>query len=368
MASCNEYNDRCSVNFCLFFRTLYVAALCTMSELGEAPGDGAGFRARCNALQLTFQSGLLLPDLQGLPVFGNVTEYSFGQERVGHLHTHVFLVFSSRIRVTPALFEVGGARPHISISSCRGRNQRRSLDRGHFYCVCPYKVGHISAQSNYNPGVDYVVALEWIRCLWQQGKLRDPVACATVYRCLTPSFETQCNRIASQQAILSRATFRSCRRRILQDARLPARAIPEIIAWKDSFSDICFRYKFLWLYGPTQMGKTIYAASLFNDPFLHSSGIAWSGYDAVRHDGIIFDDCVGIELYVIEHKLLFQSSAICTLQTSRTNCHSILIDTEEKPIVVVSNHPPRDLWILANAVLYEALEGLFVEAQALADA
>ena len=40
------------------------------------------------------------------------------------------------------------------------------------------------------------------------------------------------------------------------------RVLPEVEAWLKTFEQDLFRYKFLVLDGPSQMGKTIYARSL----------------------------------------------------------------------------------------------------------
>jgi hypothetical protein len=46
-------------------------------------------------------------------------------------------------------------------------------------------------QTNYLPGVGYLVRTHWVHQLWQKGKIRDDAVrdCAAHYKCLTKSFE-----------------------------------------------------------------------------------------------------------------------------------------------------------------------------------
>lgn len=341
-----------------------------MAGLSDMPLDGAGaaFLLSGTSFSLTYQEHFLISDFEGMHWWHLVHHYSLGQETGSHIHTHLYLTFSRKVRFAITHFVVEEKVPHVVPCNARGRNVARAVERGHFYAYCPFKIDHTASQSNFMPGVHYAVPLEWIRDLWQQNKLSRPVEAAAHYRCLTPAFENQVARVESHQNLKRRSTYRASRQVVLRSFLRPFVNIPEVLVWRDTFSMETHRYKFLWLSGDTRVGKTLYAQSLFSNPFIHSTGISWTGYDASRHGSIIFDDICGIENFIIENKLLFQSSDVVTVQSSRTNCFSLPVDVAAKPIVVLSNTIPQHPWIIPNCVHFHASEPLFDRQPQLQDA
>ncbi len=102
------------------------------------------------------------------------------------------------------------------------------------------------------------------------------------------------------------------------------------------------RYNFLVLDGASRVGKTAYArhiagASRTLDISMSGGGALDMGsYDPMRHDVVIVDEAD--PQTILDHKKLFQAGpSDVALQTSATNCHSLVVNVAGKMIIVCSN-------------------------------
>ena len=134
---------------------------------------------------------------------------------------------------------------------------------------------------------------------------------------------------------------------------------PAVEEWKDSFEGVQHRYKFLWISGPSGLGKTVYAQNLGKKPYMHAAGVDWASYNPNEHDTVIFDDIYDIEYYITMHKPMFQASRSTAINTSKTNCHVRRIDAAGKLMIVCSNDQPTTNWICANCIHLAVTEPMF---------
>lgn len=318
----------------------------------------ACFTAQANLM--TYQLPVSLTDLQALEIWETVAEYSWCQEQATRVHTHLYVVFKVKPNhVDFDVFDVNGNHPNVSACSGRGRSARRSWDRAHFYVFNPWKTSHLESSANYRPLRDYAVDASWILTLWRQNKIDKPVECAAVYRVLTPHMEAQVALVHHKQDELDRTAVLKRRAAQLESKKQAFEDYPLVEEWKDTFQEVQHRYKFLWISGPSGLGKTVYAQNVGKKYYMHAAGIDWAAYNPNEHDTVIFDDIYDIETYITMHKPMFQSSRATAINTSKTNCHVRRIDTAGKMMIVCSNEPPTTNWICANCIHLEVTEPMF---------
>lgn len=314
--------------------------------------DGRGFHIKCKACLLTYQVLVPLESFQGSYWYGNVKRYTWAHEvapRTGRHHTHIYVEWATK----PSLFQVDlrlwGAVPDVSPQR-GGGNGRASFDRAHCYLQVAGKEGSIEVDTNWKAGEDFHPRAEWIMGWFAQRKLSDPRGCLSRYRLLSPYLEGRIRAQLADEAVAARRAWKKHRREVILAGYSPYKKIPEVDAWLETFKTIKSRYQFLWLHGPSLNGKTEFAQALFKKPFTIKTNVSWHGYNACEHDGIVFDDVRDIHKYVIENKALFQAGGESKQHPSMTMIHALVVDTEEKPIVVCDNEPPTDSWTIANTV------------------
>lgn len=301
-------------------------------------------------------------------VRNHLTKWTFCTERGSHLHAHGYLQFSRQVEIRRNDFllpEVWSPSVRIDPNKARGAAFGQAINRGHFYVFCPYKTTHIDSATNYQPGHDYKVCLQWIDNLWSEQKVERALECALEYRCATPQFQARYKMVMASRGAKAREEFHRKHTQELAEMTKPYRTIPEVEAWLNTFSRTNFRYKFLCLYGRSQLGKTRYIASKFRKPFVAKGAMKLEGYSPLEHDGIILEDVRNIWDKVLDHKMFFTSEGVSTLQSSATNVYSIEVDTLRVPIVICVNEqnepiPFHDEWTVANMVAVNITEPTWV--------
>jgi hypothetical protein len=334
----------------------------------DPASNGRSYGIRSQAALFTWQRHFDVSEFENMDGFKHVKEWSYCRERAQRDHTHAFVVFTERVDGLPLYnFAYDGIAPHCVPSGSRGRSARRNWDRAHFYVFCPHKTTHIASDGNYRPGRDYAVETSWVVQLWRQNKIDEVVECCAAFRCLTPTLEGVVTRTIAKQREGKRKAELDRRSRILEAGRKDFRVIHAVEFWREQYENVLPRYKFLWLSGPSGLGKSQFAKSLAVGTHWHSAGVSWAGYDPVEHEMIIFDDIYDQEDYISKHKPIFQASRTVTVNTSKTNCFAQSVDTAGKKIVVCSNYAPRTTWVTANCVHYEVTEPLWVDQHQLMD-
>lgn len=277
-------------------------------------------------------------------------------------HTHVYIEFSVKPDLWQEALRVNGVVPNIQVQRGGGYG-RTSYDRAHCYLQVAGKLGSQQVHTNWHIGEDFYPKAEWIMGFFSKGKIDDPRPILMQYRISTPFLENRIRHQLALEAKEKRAAFKKARQEQLQAAERPFRTIEKVDDWLATFSTVQYRYDFLWLHGPSKMGKSMYARSLFRNCFVHKNHIAWSGYDPTNHAAVIFDDVHDIHEYVVRNKLMFQCSGEVSAQTSATNLYAIEVDTEQKPLIVCHNDPPCDSWTLRNCVVVACYQEMWCSAR-----
>ena len=128
------------------------------------------------------------------------------------------------------------------------------------------------------------------------------------------------------------------------------------------------RFYFLVLCGPSRMGKTKLAESLYGAEKTYTINCQgggepnFKGYDKQKHDAIIFDECPWEVVH--KHKMLFQAgSAGVYLQESHCQLHAVWKFLYMVPMIVCTNSwingdTPVDAaeWIKANSIRIDIIE------------
>lgn len=318
-----------------------------------------GFRFQGSAALLTWHARVSMDSIKLCPWWVGVCKYSWAVERCqdGHLHTHLFAEWESRIDVSD--FSVGSVVCWVSVSR-GGARPRVTRNRAHYY-LSPAKSSAVECESNWSAPEHYVPASSWIIALWRQRKLDNPLDELRKYRLETPHMRGLIETASRNDNIETRLQWRQNRRRLLEDLQRPYHRYTEVESWVASMNEVQPRYKFLWLSGASCLGKSGFAKSLFSRAYVHKDSVDWSGFSPVEHNAVIFDDVHNIEQYVLQHKNLFQASGLNPVNCSATNWRMFIVDTEAVPLIVTTNFPPTDHWVITNCIDVRVFSPMWVE-------
>jgi len=329
--------------------------------------EGKEFQIKAKAVLLTYHIETdLCPDLQTfISTFSDFLHdsdrVSYCRERGSSNHFHVFLERMKQIDCSSKHFNLFDCNPNAQPNLCKGSGFRLAADRGHFYVYCEYKNTHLESQATWMPCEDYVVRSKWIMDLWGKNKINDDqvIPCLAHYKCLTPATEAQIRMSVARKKSDDKALHKRARMARLTSTLQTFIPNSHVDSWKLSYDTESFRYKFLTLVGPSRLGKTQYARSLFTNPFVHSDSICWHGYDEDHHSCVIFDDVKSIWKYVSDNRALFQAAGDVTVQTSATNLYAICVDVFAKPLIITTNSEPTSDWAIANSLIVHVTEPLW---------
>lgn len=277
-------------------------------------------------------------------------------EKESRLHNHVFYESETVIDCDLSFFETKKSGKVGDFKPNRGKN----VDRGHWYVQCEWKKSHIASITDKK----VKAAPKWLMDEWKNNKIEKITDGLAAEKLLTPQLQLQISAVTNYQEKQEVEKLVEERK-----ARLVAKLevfapIPDVTSWKSTFEVELERYPFLVLCGPSKMRKTIYAKSLFKNPFVHKDKIDWDGYSWLKNDCIIFDDINlpdHIWKYVRQNKVLFQASSTVAVNTSATNCYKRDICIVQRPIIICSNDGLIEKyvtetykeWILANCLWVE---------------
>lgn len=323
-----------------------------------------GYRLRGTAAMLTYQNvHIPFSEVENAPWWPAVKRFTWALE-VGPVteraHTHLYVEFAVKPDIFQERLRLSNVVPDIRVQRGGGYG-RSSYDRAHCYLQVAGKQGSQQLRTNWTLGEDFHPKAEWVMGFFAKGKIQDPRPVLLRYRISTPQLEYRVRHQLALEAKEARAAFKRARRDALRTEDKPFRQIEKVDAWLAGYSVVKHRYDFLWLHGPSKMGKSMFARNLLGEVFVHKNHVSWSGYDPTFHKGIIFDDVHEIHEYVIRNKLMFQSSGEVSAQTSATNLYAIEVDTEQKPIIVCHNDPPTDNWTLRNCVVVACYQEMWLE-------
>ena len=322
----------------------------------------AGFRLHCKAVLFTWNckepksADDAYGELSTLPHWELVMWYTICAEEGSHWHIHAYVEFKKRVDHSADGWKLWGVAPDIRANTTSGSGFNQAVRRGSFYVANEYKKTFRSHLMNFVPGQHYSVKTQWVIDQWSQDKLRDPVECAGKYRCLTPPFKAMVSMSQGAISSLERREFISQRNLELAQQRKAFKVYEAVTLFTEQFKTTQARYNFLWIWGESKLGKTELAKSLAEHYWHHRNSINWAEYRADKHIAVIFDDCGEPEVYITNHKMLFQANEITTVNTSRTKCFALEVDCVQKMIIVCANHPPYTAWVLANCFVLHVTE------------
>lgn len=190
------------------------------------------------------------------------------------------------------------ARPTVvtaAFRQARGANQAEASNRGHFYCYAP-KLGTLYTGSNWKPWENYRVLGKWIDDLWTDGKLEHSVYGELSLRVRV----NHSNRKRDLDLVLAgerEARVDTCIAEVdkeLEKLRAPFLTFPAVVDWQSSFLHLRFRWKLLVLVADSASGKSTFAESLFDSPYVvtveDAENLDLKSFDRDVHDGIVLDN------------------------------------------------------------------------------
>lgn len=224
---------------------------------------------KCNARQffLTYPQCDMLPDdaLQQYECVLSIKDYIVAREphKDGNMHLHVYIMLDKRKMCKASHFDLkdGDVTYHGNYQSCRNGHKVQK------YC----KKGGV-----YITNMDFSVLRQAVN-LAESGDVRgafDAVAEARPDMILNGASRV----LQSLELLKDRAEAPEEQQDLNEWVAVPA----EIAKWNR-------KRQVLWLYGPSGVGKTVYAKTLFGNPLLVSHKDQLKGLNE-RHDGIILDD------------------------------------------------------------------------------
>ena len=236
--------------------------------------------------------------------------------------------------------------PFLLGAASRGHMSRYA---GAFYVFVP-KIGSIKQFFTKAAFKDYVVNERWITTLLVAQKITTQTAHA-MYLLACSSAQMNIRNldfITRQEQERQEQIERLAMEVLIRDKQMPFRKIREVEEWLQHYDDIQDRYKFLVLDGPSQMGKTRFAASLTSvEKFFYldcSSCIMpdMRSFNRRHHELVLFDEIKATT--VLSVKKLFQSSIdVVSLGSSQTNMNLYRIWAHRAKRICASNRWKAEL-------------------------
>ena len=273
-------------------------------------------------------------------------------EGVIRLHLHAWVLLPGPYKNVHGLnkFTFRGSEPYVSsfllTASSRGQMSKYA---GAFYVFVP-KIGSIKQMFTKVAFKDYMINERWITTLLVAKKIT-PQTAHHMYLLACSSAQINIRNldfITRQEQERQEDIERLAMEVLIREKQLPFRKIPEVEEWLQQYDDIQDRYKFLVLDGPSQMGKTRFAASLTSvEKFFYldcSSCIMpdMRSFNRRHHQVVLFDEIKATT--VVSVKKLFQSSIdVVSLGSSQTNMNLYRIWCHRTKMICASNRWAAEL-------------------------
>ena len=246
-------------------------------------------------------------------------------------------------------------------SAPRGRNFRDSLNGGHFYLSCA-KIGKVDHVTNYDPFVDFYPSVRLVDGFVAKGKIT-PDTWLFYRDKLTLNFHTAFETMRAKRRYQAEVEHA---RMMEESAEIEKRlresdeykefpAHPLVESFKARFAKDEMRYPVLLILGPSHLGKTEFAKSIFRHPLLVEVGATafvpdtmrtYRRYGEARHDAIVFDDVRNMR-FLRDHQELFQcKSTVHELGRSPTGQNAYKVLLYRTPLIFTMNFSTQNLDLL----------------------
>ena len=202
---------------------------------------------------------------------------------------------------------------------------------------------------------------------------KEMVRCA---KCLTRHLPNLTKLEEESIALDLQKTIRA-KEEILEGERSPFKQLKPVLALIEDLKVPRDRRKFLVLDGPSRLGKTAYAMSLFGKAAtleVNCMGETNPQLQSFRHHThkcVLLDEAAP-ELVLLNRKLMMAPNSQVQLAQSKTGCHSYNVYVNDALLVISSNHwvealaqlkPSESAWLEANQVLIKVTRPLWVPRQ-----
>jgi len=253
--------------------------------------------------------------------------------------------------------------------------RKRSPGWQTFYYVLAPKVGQLYQYTTKAPYDDFAVDANWIWNLVQSQKLGVSEARKELVRsckCLTRHLPNV-DRVRSELVALHLHETIAAKEVEFAKARKPFKALKQVDELLQALAKPAERRKFLVLDGPSRMGKTQCAMSLFGRLATLEVNAAeeetpnLQDFDPQKHRCVLLDEAPPV--MVLRNRKLFQCpNALVQLGQSKTNCHSYSVYLNDTLLIICSNSwacgvsrsPAAEAdWIRANQVLITITEPMW---------
>ena len=316
-----------------------------------------------------------------------VFEISLNSEDKGRLHMHAFWHTDHQQegkRIHHGILNAWrfrGSQPNIRPNTGRGRHAQKLLDRGHFYCQCD-KIGRVYGNTNYGKYVHFTVEQKWVIGLWQRRKISHDSAKDEIIQARghTAGYLKEIETVQELENEIAIRKEKKTVDALLDKAFSPFKYVPEVALWRMQYErNTVFgvygkesRFKFLVLSGPSCMGKTQFAKSLFgsaNTLVVPCQGIdkpSLRDYKRYRHKAVLFDEISSQCIH--DNKAIFQANNdIVMLGQSPTGQHIYHLFLYGCAIIVSCNDwmqgiTPESLeedWLEKNSIVMQIDKPLY---------
>ena len=308
--------------------------------------------------------------------------------RDGKYHAHLMLQFRSAVDRTTQAFFFEGLRPNARPNDLLGeawatKRWQASVDRGHFY-VWADKIGTVRDSSgkpcvegNYAPAWSdsvcrYRVQGDWPQKLWQAYKLTDETYESYLHLCRdsaparAKNLEV-CRAWRKKRELEKKVEQRVKRIRANPELYQSFAEVPEVKPWLQEFEKDALRYPLLLVHGPSRVGKTEWACSLFKKPLKVLLGDKDFFPDGLRkldrdcHDALVLDDLRDLK-FVRDNQEAFQGKydALVEFGSSATGMYSYSLDLYRFPVVLTINNDTKNLQLLETDDFLSKRENVYL--------
>jgi len=292
-------------------------------------------------------------------------ETSLRSAHQGRVHLHAFMEFTKEVDWTSlvrVMFQ--GSRPNAKATVARGKNQRETINQGHFYAWA-WKKGTVFVQtSGWEPWVEYSVKGYWIDELWSAHKL-DHDKYLEYAAQVRIGFINRQRHVQVLQDREKAAVLKAKQDEVaLRLAPLKNDFHPDVLKklgpWLEQYSQDLDRFNFLVLRGVSRSGKSTLAKALgrifgLGLPYVQTVQDAEAPDMKTWSDsfGYVVFDNVNHMKFILAQRALFQANNdVHTLADSRTGIYSYSVWLYRVPIVVTVDMSAKwdenEAWISAN--------------------
>lgn len=231
--------------------------------------------------------------------------------------------------------------------------------------------------TNWKPWENYRVMGSWLQDLWTDDKLDH-----STYMELSLKVRVgHANRKRDVDMVLAgeseaRVDAQMAEVEVeLSKLKAPFRAFPEVRAWEDSFLTLNFRWKLLVLVADSASGKSSFAESLFEKPYVltveDAENLDLKGFDNHVNDGLVLDNVNSWKQLLSWRAVLQARNAKSKGGQSATNMYSYVqylfgvavvatVDLDAPDAFLADDSSPkRSRWLLKNCVFVRLPAGEF---------